>query len=92
MLDIVIMAAGLGTRMRSSRAKVLHALGGRPLVAHVCRTALQLAPDRVVVVVGHQAEEVEDAVREAIEIEARSIEARKIPKQTPKPKAKGATG
>jgi bifunctional UDP-N-acetylglucosamine pyrophosphorylase/glucosamine-1-phosphate N-acetyltransferase len=74
MLDIVIMAAGLGTRMRSSRAKVLHALGGRPLVAHVCRTALQLAPDRVVVVVGHQAEEVEDAVRESIGEHARSLE------------------
>ncbi|MGB5038600.1 MAG: NTP transferase domain-containing protein, partial [Blastocatellia bacterium] len=37
MLDVVIMAAGLGTRMKSRMAKVLHAVGGRPLVAHVVR-------------------------------------------------------
>ncbi len=74
MLDIVVMAAGLGTRMRSSRAKVLHVLGGRPLVAHVSRTALQLAPDRLVVVVGHQADEVEGAVRDAVGDRARGLE------------------
>ncbi len=65
MLDIVIMAAGLGTRMKSGRAKVLHPVGGRPLVAHVTRTALELTPDRLVVVVGHQASEVEAAVQAA---------------------------
>jgi bifunctional UDP-N-acetylglucosamine pyrophosphorylase/glucosamine-1-phosphate N-acetyltransferase len=63
MLDIVVMAAGLGTRMRSRQAKVLHRLGGRPLISHVCRTAALLAPDGFVVIVGHQAEEVEAAVR-----------------------------
>ena len=64
-LDILILAAGLGTRMRSSTAKVLHKLGGRPLVAHVCRTASALVKGErpVYVVVGHQAEEVEEAVR-----------------------------
>src|SRR2546423_8010565 len=64
-LDILILAAGLGTRMRSSTAKVLHKLGGRPLVAHVCRTASALVKGErpVYVVVGHQADEVEDAVR-----------------------------
>src|SRR5436309_14092946 len=64
-LDILIMAAGLGTRMRSETAKVLHKLGGRPLIAHVCRTASALVKGErpVYVVVGHQAEEVEEAVR-----------------------------
>ena len=64
-LDILILAAGLGTRMRSSTAKVLHKLGGRPLVAHVCRTASALVKGErpVYVVVGHQAGEVEEAVR-----------------------------
>src|SRR5215210_8685271 len=64
-LDILILAAGLGTRMRSSTAKVLHKLGGRPLIAHVCRTASALVKGErpVYVVVGHQAEEVKAAVR-----------------------------
>ncbi|MDT5272115.1 MAG: bifunctional UDP-N-acetylglucosamine pyrophosphorylase / glucosamine-phosphate N-acetyltransferase [Acidobacteriota bacterium] len=64
-LDILILAAGLGTRMRSSTAKVLHKLGGRPLIAHVCRTASALVKGErpVYVVVGHQADEVKDAVR-----------------------------
>src|SRR5688500_12066915 len=64
-LDILILAAGLGTRMRSSTAKVLHRLGGRPLIAHVCRTASALVKGErpVYVVVGHQAEEVKEAVR-----------------------------
>src|SRR4051812_49522770 len=65
-LDILILAAGLGTRMRSSTAKVLHKLGGRPLIAHVCRTAAALASRPIHVVVGHQAEQVEAAVREEL--------------------------
>ena len=56
------MAAGLGTRMRSRCAKVLHKLDGRPLVSHVCRAALALEPRSVYVVVGHQAEDVQAAV------------------------------
>ena len=62
-LEVLIMAAGLGTRMKSRRAKVLHELGGAPLIAHVCRTAKALGPKSIVVVVGHQAEQVEQAVR-----------------------------
>lgn len=61
-LNILIMAAGLGTRMKSDRAKVLHELDGRPLVNHVVETALSLAPRMVYVVVGHQADEVKKAV------------------------------
>lgn len=62
-IDILILAAGLGTRMRSNKAKVLHNLDGRPLIAHVCRTAASLAPEKVYVVVGHQADEVKKAVQ-----------------------------
>lgn len=64
-LDILILAAGLGTRMRSGTAKVLHKLGGRPLIAHACRTAsaLQKEARPLYVVVGHQAAEVERAVK-----------------------------
>ena len=61
-LNVLIMAAGLGTRMKSNRAKVLHELGGSPLIAHVTRTAQALGPQRIIVVIGHQAEEVERAV------------------------------
>lgn len=63
-LNVLILAAGLGTRMRSGTAKVLHKLGGRPLIAHVCRTAAALVREGrpVHVVVGHQAEEVKSAV------------------------------
>ena len=62
-IDVLILAAGLGTRMKSGRAKVLHELGGLPLIVHVCRTALTLDPRQIFVVVGHQAAEVEKAVR-----------------------------
>ncbi len=63
MTDVMILAAGLGTRMKSRRAKVLHELAGRPLVSHVTRAVFELAPEAILTVVGHQAEEVESAVR-----------------------------
>jgi bifunctional UDP-N-acetylglucosamine pyrophosphorylase/glucosamine-1-phosphate N-acetyltransferase len=66
-LDVLILAAGLGTRMKSARAKVLHELGGSPLIAYVCRAARALAPEKIYVVVGHQAAEVEKAVRNEVE-------------------------
>lgn len=56
------MAAGLGTRMKSNLAKVLHKLDGRPLINHVCETALTLNPDKIYVIVGHQAGDVKTAV------------------------------
>ena len=62
-LDIVILAAGLGTRMKSGKAKVLHELGGQPLIVHVCRTAQSLNPQKIHVVVGHQADQVESEVQ-----------------------------
>src|SRR2546423_7637107 len=62
-LDIVIMAAGKGTRMNSSRPKVLHTLAGRSLLAHVMQTAATLGGDRIIVITGHGADEVEAANR-----------------------------
>jgi bifunctional UDP-N-acetylglucosamine pyrophosphorylase/glucosamine-1-phosphate N-acetyltransferase len=61
-LDILVLAAGLGTRMKSNKAKVLHQLGGRPLIAHVCRAAQSLDPTKIHVIVGHQADKVQAAV------------------------------
>ena len=57
-LAVVILAAGKGTRMKSDQAKVLHSLASRPLLIHVLDTVATLNPQRVVVVVGYQAEEV----------------------------------
>ena len=62
-LVVLILAAGLGTRMKSARAKVLHELGGLPLITYVCRTAQSLDPEKIYVVVGNQADEVERAVQ-----------------------------
>jgi bifunctional UDP-N-acetylglucosamine pyrophosphorylase / glucosamine-1-phosphate N-acetyltransferase len=57
-LNIAILAAGKGKRMRSGLPKVLHPLGGRPLLAHVLDTARTLAADRICVVYGHGGEAV----------------------------------
>src|SRR6266704_1559459 len=57
-LAIVILAAGKGTRLKSSRAKVLHRAGGRSLVEQVVRSCAPLKARETVVVVGHQAEQV----------------------------------
>jgi len=60
-LDVVIMAAGKGTRMKSALPKVLHRLGGRALLAHVTDCAAQLSARQAIVVTGHGAIEVEAA-------------------------------
>ncbi len=57
-LSIVILAAGQGTRMKSSRPKVLHHLAGKPMLQHVIDNSRALEPDQIIVVVGHQAEQV----------------------------------
>ena len=61
-LDIVIMAAGKGTRMKSVRPKVLHRLAGQSLLQHVVRTASSLGADRIIAITGHGADEVESAI------------------------------
>src|SRR5918998_1974089 len=60
----IVMAAGLGKRMRSKRAKVLHAVAGRPMVLYAVELAKQFADEGIAVVVGHQADQVK-AVLEA---------------------------
>jgi len=60
-LEILVLAAGLGKRMRSDLPKVLHPLAGRPLLAHVLDTARSLSPRKIVVVHGHGAEKVREA-------------------------------
>src|ERR1700744_3709168 len=61
-MNIVILAAGTGKRMRSALPKVLHPVAGRPLLSHVIQTARTLDPTRLVVVVGHGGEAVRAAV------------------------------
>jgi bifunctional UDP-N-acetylglucosamine pyrophosphorylase/glucosamine-1-phosphate N-acetyltransferase len=61
-LNIVIMAAGKGTRMKSATPKVLHKLAGRALLAHVLTSTEPLAADARIVITGHGAEQVEAAV------------------------------
>ncbi|MGH9618571.1 MAG: bifunctional UDP-N-acetylglucosamine diphosphorylase/glucosamine-1-phosphate N-acetyltransferase GlmU [Bryobacteraceae bacterium] len=66
-LTVVILAAGLGTRMKSARAKVLHQAGGDTLLNQIVRAALHLAPpQRIVAVIGHQAEQVRASVTQPI--------------------------
>ena len=65
MLEVIILAAGQGSRMQSSTPKVLHPLAGQPLVAHVLQTARRLNADRIHVVVGYGAEAVQSAVAAA---------------------------
>ena len=61
-IHIVVLAAGKGTRMKSERAKVLHPVAGVPMIEHVLRTAAQLAPRSITVVVGHRADALKSAL------------------------------
>jgi UDP-N-acetylglucosamine diphosphorylase/glucosamine-1-phosphate N-acetyltransferase len=60
-VSIIILAAGLGTRMKSKQAKVLHKIMGKPMISHVLETACRIAGEDVIVVVGHQADLVMEA-------------------------------
>ncbi len=61
-LAILVLAAGKGERMKSGLPKVLHAIGGRPLLGRVLRTAFSLKPRKTVVLVGHQADQVKTSL------------------------------
>ena len=61
-LAAVILAAGLGKRMKSDKAKVLHEINGKPMVMYVIETAKKIAGDNIVVVIGKQAEKVSEIV------------------------------
>jgi bifunctional UDP-N-acetylglucosamine pyrophosphorylase / glucosamine-1-phosphate N-acetyltransferase len=65
-IAIAIMAAGKGTRLKSKHPKVLHEVGGKPLLAHVIAAATRVVPpEHVHVIIGHEAERVREAVRTA---------------------------
>ena len=63
-IHVVVLAAGKGTRMKSALPKVLHVAGGRSLIDHALRTATALSPASIVVIVGHEAGMLKDALRE----------------------------
>lgn len=62
-LAVVVMAAGKGKRLRSALPKVLHPVCGKPVLRHVLEAARKTRPDRLIVVVSHGSDRVEDAVR-----------------------------
>ena len=61
-IAVIILAAGLGTRMKSNKAKVLHEVCGKPMVRYVVETSSRVAGNDVVLVVGHQADKVRETV------------------------------
>ncbi|WP_226016349.1 bifunctional UDP-N-acetylglucosamine diphosphorylase/glucosamine-1-phosphate N-acetyltransferase GlmU [Novosphingobium sp. FKTRR1] len=61
-LAVIVLAAGKGTRMKSDRHKVLHAIAGRPMLDHLLASVAQLAPERQVVVAGHGRDQLEKAL------------------------------
>src|SRR5438034_11078992 len=65
-ITAVVLAAGEGTRMRSATPKVLHPLCGRPMLLHVVDALEQLPLQRIVVVVGHAAEDVTKTLQEQL--------------------------
>src|SRR4029078_12850746 len=61
---VLVMAAGAGTRMRSDTPKVVHTLGGRSMLSHVLHSVAKVAPQHLVVVLGHERERITPAVTE----------------------------
>ena len=53
-LDVIVLAAGQGARMKSGKAKVLQEIAGMPMLEHVLLTARSLDAERIAVVIGHQ--------------------------------------
>jgi UDP-N-acetylglucosamine diphosphorylase/glucosamine-1-phosphate N-acetyltransferase len=68
-LAVVILAAGKGTRMQSEKPKVLHEVADKPMLAHVLTSARQLKPEHLVVIVGYQAAMVQEAFRNAQDVQ-----------------------
>ena len=63
-LCVLILAAGKGTRMKSPLPKPLHVVCGTPIIAHILKAAQALNPSAIGIVVGHEAEQVINAVKE----------------------------
>ncbi len=64
---VIVMAAGQGTRMKSNKVKVLHSICGWPLICHVIARTTPLSPEKFVIVVGRQSEEVKETVLDCLE-------------------------
>ena len=62
-LTVIILAAGKGSRMKSSRPKVIHELAGKPMLQHVVDTSQQLNPEQILVVIGHESVQVEEVMQ-----------------------------
>jgi bifunctional UDP-N-acetylglucosamine pyrophosphorylase/glucosamine-1-phosphate N-acetyltransferase len=62
-LSIVILAAGKGSRMKSTRPKVIHRLAGKSMLQHVVDTSLQLGPQQILVVIGHESQQVTEEMQ-----------------------------
>lgn len=77
-LAVIVLAAGQGTRMRSSRPKVLHPLAGVSLIGHVLNAARALDPDELIVVVRHERDQVVEHVQELYP-EARIVDQDELP-------------
>ncbi|MEM7580440.1 MAG: NTP transferase domain-containing protein, partial [Cyanobacteria bacterium P01_A01_bin.80] len=69
MVVVAILAAGRGTRMKSNLPKVLHSLGGKSLVERVIHSVEPLQPERRMVIVGYQAQEVKTALQPIPDLE-----------------------
>ncbi len=63
-LSIIILAAGQGTRMKSSRPKVMHQLAGKPMLQHVVDASAALGPNQIIVVVGHHSQQVREQMKD----------------------------
>jgi bifunctional UDP-N-acetylglucosamine pyrophosphorylase / glucosamine-1-phosphate N-acetyltransferase len=82
-VDVVVMAAGKGTRMKSLKPKVLHLLGGRALAQHVVDCAAQLSARSVVVITGHGAEQVEAGLQAPKPLEGQAATKLQFVRQEP---------
>jgi len=67
-IGIIILAAGMGKRMKSDKAKVLHEIADRPMIDYIVDVAVDVAGSNVIVVVGHQAEQVREVVGRSHEV------------------------
>jgi bifunctional UDP-N-acetylglucosamine pyrophosphorylase/glucosamine-1-phosphate N-acetyltransferase len=66
MISIAILSAGKGTRMKSQKAKVLHEIGGKPILYHIVKEAKKVSDD-ITIIIGHQAEEVQNQMSKYFE-------------------------
>jgi len=65
---VIILAAGLGTRMKSNKAKVLHEIQGKPMILYVVEAAKKVAGDDIIVVIGNQARQVRGGIAETAQL------------------------